>query len=232
MSSPDFTRTLDAARSAGTAAMQALAEKHLPLVGLMVRRFPTSGASREELYQQGVIGLMKALHQFDPTRGTAFSTYAAALILGEMRMLQRQNAALHIPRPEIELRRRIRQAETALSCQLNRPPTVPELAEALRMDAAELMLHMDDLSVASTDAASPGGKPLSELLADPEDWQTRVELRDILSRLPEKDQQLVLLRYRIGLTQAVAGQRLGMTQMQVSRREKIIRTLLARALAE
>ena len=65
---------------------------------------------------------------------------------------------------------------------------------------------------------------------DPE--QMRIELRDILARLPEMDRQLILLRHRAGLTQAQAGQRLGLTQMQVSRREAIIRTLLRRALAE
>lgn len=232
MSTEDFAQALTAARRSGPEAMQTLAEQHLPLVGMMVRRFPAAGESREELYQQGVIGLMKALRQFDPTRGTAFSTYAAALILGEMRMLRRQDVPLHIPRTELDLRRRIRQAEATLTAQKNRSPTVMELAAALGMEPAELMLHMENITVTSTDAESPCGKPIADILPDPEDWQRRIELRDILSRLPEKDQQLVLLRYRAGLTQTEAGHRLGMTQMQVSRRERIIRTLLERALTE
>lgn len=231
MSAEDFVQALTAARTSGPEAMQALAEQHLPLVGMIVRRYPAVGA-KEDLYQQGVIGLMKALHQFDPTRGTAFSSYAVSMILGEMRMLQRRNAPIHIPRTELDIRRRIRQEEVKLAAQLNRSPTVHELAEALRMEPTELMLHMENISVASTDAESPGGTALAELLQDPEDWQKRIELRDILSRLPEKDQELVLLRYRIGLNQTEAGRRIGMTQMQVSRREKIIRTLLKRALAE
>lgn len=232
MTAEDFAQALAAARSSGPETMQALAEEHLPLVGTMVRRFPAAGESREELYQQGVVGLMKALRQFDPTRGTAFSTYAAALILGEMRMLRRQDVPLHIPRTELDLRRRIRQTEAALTARTNRSPTVTELSAALGMEPAELMLHMESITVASTDAESPGGAPLADILPDPEDWQQRIELRDILSRLPEKDQQLVLLRHRAGLTQAEAGRRLGMTQMQISRRERIIRTLLERALAE
>lgn len=232
MIAEDFTQTLTVARTSGPEAMQALAEQHLPLVGMLVRRFPATGESREELYQQGVIGLMKALRQFDPSRGTAFSTYAAALILGEMRMLHRQDAPLHIPRTELDLRRRIRQTEATLTAQRNRSPTVTELAAALSMEPAELMLHMDSITVTSTDAESPGGRPIADILPDPEDWQKRIELRDILSRLPDKDRQLVLLRHRFGLTQTEAGHRLGMTQMQVSRRERIIRTLLARALAE
>lgn len=232
MISQDFTQDLLAARQSGPEAMQHLAEKHLPLVGAMVRRFPQGHASKEELYQQGVIGLMKALNRFDPARETAFSTYAAAMILGEMRQLQRLDAPIHIPRTEVAMRRRIRHAEETLAAGLHRDPTVTELAAHLHMDAAELMLHMEEVSVASTDAESPGGTSMMDMLPDPEDWQKRIELRDILSRLPEKDRQLVLLRHRVGLTQAQAGQRLGMTQMQVSRREKIIRTLLKRALAE
>lgn len=228
----DFTQELLHARAEGQAALQALAEKHLPLVGAMVRRFPSGPFSREELYQQGVIGLMKALRQYDPARGTAFSTYAAALIWGEMRMLHRTEAPLHIPRTETALRRRIRQTEAELAGALHREPTVNELSAALHMDAAELVLHMDELSVASTDAESPGGSALADVLPDPDDWETRLELRDIFAKLPALDRQLILLRHRVGLTQAQTGQRLGMTQMQVSRREAIIRTLLKRALAE
>ena len=228
----DFTQELLHARSSGHEELQALAEKHLPLVGAMVRRMSASPLPKEELYQQGVIGLMKALKQFDPSRGTTFSTYAAALILGEMRMLTRLDAPIHIPRTEAALRRRIRQTEAELSGQLERDPTVTELAAALSMDAAELMLHMEDISVASTDAQSEGGTALGDILPDPEDWQKRIELRDILARLPEKDRQLILLRHRLGLTQAQAGRRLHMTQMQVSRRESVIRTLLRRALSD
>lgn len=233
MTQQDFAQSLVTARESGPEAMQALAEQQLPLVKALLRRFPSSlPAEREEMYQQGVIGLMKALVRFDPDRGTSFSTYAATLILGEMRMLRRYNTSIHIPRTEQEMRRRIRQTEEALLAALHRSPTVDELAEAMKLDTAELMLHMEEISVASTDAESPGGTLLSDMLPDPEDWQRRIELRDILNRLPEKDQQLVLLRHRAGMTQAEAGRRLGMTQMQVSRREKIIRTLLKRALAE
>lgn len=227
----DFSSALVQARQEGKAGLQRLAEEHLPLVGAMVRRMPSSPWTKEELYQQGVVGLMKALSRFDPAKGTTFSTYAAAMILGEMRMLHRMDAPLHIPRTEAALRRRIHQAESELTRTLRREPTVTELADTLHMDAAELILHMDVITVASTDAASPGGTALGELLPDPDDWQQRIELQDILHRLPRADQQLILLRFRLGMTQTEAGKRLGLTQMQISRRERIIRTLLKRALA-
>lgn len=227
-----FTQELEAARASGPEALQALAEKHLPLVSALTRRFPHPGLSKEDLYQQGVIGLMKALRRFDPSLGTAFSTYAAALILGEMRMLHRLNAPIHLPRTEAAFRRKLHQTETALTSSLGRAPTISELADALHTDPADLLLHMEDITVVSTDAPGSFDTPLSDILPDPEDWQRKIELRDILSRLPEKDRRLILLRHRYGLTQTQAGQRLGMTQMQVSRREAIIRSLLRRALAE
>ena len=231
MTTADFAHALAQARQEGGAALQALAERHLPLVGLALRRYPDTGQDREELYQQGVIGLMKALRGFDPSRGTAFSTYAVTMILGEMRMLRRLDAPVHIPQRDAALFRQIRQAQDVLTARLHRDPTITELAKELNMDAAELTLHTD-VQMTSTDALTDSGTPLSDLLPDPEDWQTRLELRDVLSRLPEMDQRLILLRHRMGLTQTEAGRRLGMTQMQVSRREQIIRTLLRRSLAE
>lgn len=202
------------------------AEKHLPLVGMMLQRFPHCGAEREELYQQGCIGLMKALNRFDPAHGVSFPTYAAAMILGEMRMLQRQNAPVHIPRGDREKRRRIRRAEAMLEQHLHRSPTIQELAAALRTDPSELTLLMEEVAVVSSDALNEAGSPLSEIMPDPEDWHVRLEVRDLLSRLPQRDLQLLLLRHREGLNQTETGRRLGMTQIQVSRKEQQLRTLL------
>lgn len=231
MTPAEFSATLLRARQEGAAAMQALAETQLPLVGLLVRRFPPSPATREELYQQGVIGLMQALSRFDPARGTAFSTYAAPLILGEMRALHRQCAMVRLPRSATSLRRRICEAENVLTQRFGRQPAITELADALHMDAAALTLHMEGITVISADDGAQGRSPL-DTLADPEDWQMRVELRDILARLPEMDQRLVLLRFHRNMTQTQTGAVLGMSQMQVSRRERVIRMLLAHALAE
>ena len=134
---------------------------------------------------------------------------------------------IHLSRREADFRLCIRRTQETLMQQLCRDPTVDELAEALHTPADELLLHMDDIIISSTDEDEHAA-----IVPDPEDWEKHIELRDILSRLPPKDQQLVLLRHRNGLSQAQAGEHLGMTQMQVSRREKIIRTMLQRALTE
>ena len=205
---------------------KALAENHLPLVAAMVKRFPRQGREREELYQQGCVGLMKALARYDASLGTAFSTYAAAMILGEMRMLSRLDMPVHIPRRDRELRSRIRRAESTLTAHLGREPTVREIADMLRVDPAELVFSMEEVSVTSYDAASPGGTQMVDLLPDRDDWMSRLLLRDLVSRLPVRDRKLLLLRYRYGLSQTETARRLDMTQVQVSRREMQIKAQL------
>lgn len=224
----DFTAALSMARLQGRQAMQAMAENHLPLVGAMVKRFPWHGREREELYQQGCIGLMKALARYDPAYGTSFSTYAAAMILGEMRMLCRMDAPIHIPRSDRELRSRIRRAEELLTARIGREPTISELASALRMDAAELALTMEEVSVTSADQVRSDGRNLLSLLPDPDDWMNRLLLRDMIARLPQEDRRLLMMRLRQGKTQAEVARALGTTQVQVSRREMAIKERLRR----
>lgn len=220
-----FAETLARARAEGVSAMQALAEDHLPLVGMMVRRFPWPAREKEELYQQGCVGLMKALARFDPSLGVRFSTYAAAMILGEMRMLCRCDAPVHIPRGDREKRARIRRTEAMLTSRLGRSPTITELAEALRMEPAELAMAMEDVTVTSTDSV-PG---MADFLPDQDDWMTRLLLRDMIDRLPLDDRRLLLMRFRLGRTQSEVARAMGISQVQVSRREMAIKNRLRQA---
>ena len=213
-------------QSASIQERKALAENHLPLVAAMVRRFPWHQREREELYQQGCVGLMKALARYDASLGTAFSTYAAAMILGEMRMLSRMDMPVHIPRRDRELRSRIRRAENLLTAHLGREPTVQEIAAMLKVDPSELVLSMEEVSVTSIDAATPNGTLMADMLPDRDDWMNRLMLRDLIAHLPDRDRKLLLLRYRYGLTQTETARRLGMTQVQVSRKEMQIKAQL------
>lgn len=226
MTQAESRSAFEAARASGRSALQALAREHLPLVASLARRFPGGLYEPEEIYQQGCIGLMKAIIRYRPECGAAFSTYAVPVILGEMRQLSRQCASVHIPRPERELRQRIRRVSAALTAALGHEPSVRELADAMRMDPEELMLATEEISVASCDEESEGGTPLSDTLADPDDWQTRLELRDLIARLPERDRRLMTCRHLEGLTQRETALRLGMTQLQVSRREAVLRRQL------
>lgn len=224
----DFATALTHAREEGKLALQELAEDHLPLVAAMVQRFPWHYKEKEELYQQGCLGLMKALARFDPTYGVRFSTYAAAMILGEMRMLCRLDAPIHIPRGDRELRSRIRKAESQLTTHLGRNPTVQELASLLRMDPSELILAMEQIQVTSTASS----RTLLDLLPDQDDWINRLLMRDMIERLSAFDQRLLLLRFRFGKTQAETARTLGISQVQVSRREMALKQQLRQAWME
>ena len=215
-----------AARHDSQTDLQSRAEASLPLVSSLVRRFPPGLYEPEELFQQGCIGLMKALIRFDPDHGTAFSTFAVPYILGEMKALGRLLSKVHIPRTERDMRNRIRKADLLLSSQLGRSPTVDELAASLRIPATDLAFLTDEIVVCSTDATSDSGTSLCDSIPDPDNWITRIELRDLLSRLSEADRKLLTLRYLEGYTQAETALHLSLTQVQVSRREAVLRRLL------
>lgn len=233
MTQAAFTEALLQARAMGESGrerMQALAEEHLPLVCMLARRMSFLGRSREELIQQGAVGLMKALRRYDPAQGTAFSTYAAAVILGEMRQMNREDAPIHIPRTEREMRSRIARARQEMTLRLGREPTVDELARVLHVEPTELIWQMEEIRVASLDApAEADGAPLMDALPDDDPWLDRLMLRDLLGRLPPRDRQLIALRHMQGLSQTETAARLSMTQSQVSRREKALRQLLRSA---
>ena len=153
------------------------------------------------------------------------------MILGEMRMLSRLNAPLHIPRTDQEQRRRIRQAEEALTGALGRSPTIQELAANFRTTAEEMVFLLEDASVYSYDQHH-NGPSLVDMIPDESEWQTSFEIRDLLERLPTKD--ALLMRYRCleGLTQSETAARLGLSQVQVSRREMVLRRQLRQAWQE
>lgn len=204
----------------------ARAEHHLPLVAALAHRFPGCGPSREDLFQQGCVGLMKALARYDPKMGTAFSTYAAPVILGEMRMLCRRDTPLHVPRGERERHLRLRRVQADLAVRLGREPTIHEIADELQMPPEDLILDMETVTVTSCDT---DGRDLLEAVPDHDPWEDRMLLRDLISRLPERDRRLLLLRFRAGLTQAETAARMGMTQVQVSRAEAALRVRLRQA---
>lgn len=202
---------------------KALAECHLPLVASLVRRFPPGLCEPEELFQQGCIGLMKAAVRFRPEMQLQFSTYAVPVILGEMRALSRQLAPIHIPRPERELRQRYRKIYASLSEEFQREPTVDEIAAALCIPAAELAFLTENITFSSADEMNADGICLADTASDPQNWLTQIELEDMISRLHPADRQLLTLRHFEGLTQVETAARMGLTQVQVSRRETVLR---------
>jgi RNA polymerase sigma-B factor len=211
-----------------------LVEMHLPLVEYLARRFTGRGVPLEDLIQVGSIGLLKAIDRFEPDRGLEFSTYATPTILGEIKRHFRDAGWLvHVPRRAQELQATLARARAELSQQLRRAPTVAELAR--HADVGE-----DQVLEAIDVARSYSGVPLDAILdpdagaggalvADHDVALDRVELREVLrpalEALPEREREILLLRFGESKTQSEIAEIVGVSQMQVSR-------LIARSLAQ
>ena len=211
----------------------ALVEENLGLVHACANRFRGKGIEYDDLFSAGCSGLVKAADGFRPELGYAFSTYAIPAVLGEIKRLFRDGGAVKISR---SLKTRARQAAAlreTLTHTLGREPTISELAEQLGIpicEAAELVnlsqpvislteLHED--AERQTDIPVPSGE---------EEIQNSLALDEVLQKLPETDRKLIELRYYRGLTQVRTAEALGLTQVQVSRRERSILAELRRRL--
>lgn len=211
-----------------------LARLNLNLVYALAGRLSaTTGVEYEELVGAGCLGLTKAIQNFDPTRGYAFSTYAVPVIAGEMKRYLRDTGPIKISREIKERAIRIAKETAKITTQTGQSPTVGELAERLGLRVDEITEALDaaraPLSLEEERDEDAGGAVVGQ-----EDGRLDAEtlsLRHALSSLPPKDAALIRLRYFGGLTQAQTAARLGMTQVQVSRREKKILSSLRDQLA-
>ncbi|MCL2545000.1 MAG: sigma-70 family RNA polymerase sigma factor [Clostridia bacterium] len=216
------------ARAGEACALDEMVRANLALVRSVCARFASRGADMEELYQLGCLGLVKAIKNFDAGYGVRFSSYAVPVIMGEIRRFLRDDGALTVGRRFKELAARALHAADRLRVELEREPTFAELAGALGCDPAELAQALESgRTVTSLDAplGEEEGATLQDVLGAPqaEAGIDRLLLRQLLEQLPPEDRRLILLRYFRDRTQAETARMLGMTQVQVSRREaKII----------
>ncbi|XCM84232.1 RNA polymerase sigma factor SigF [Kitasatospora sp. HUAS MG31] len=214
-----------------------LIELNLTLVRFSAQRFRGRGQPMEDIIQVGTVGLIKAIDRFDPERGVEFTTYAVPTVVGEIKRYFRDTTwAVHVPRRLQELRLALAKGGDELEQSLGRRPTVPELATHLEVDEEEVI---EGLVAGNGRVAGPldtldgedecGGAAPVRRLGGPDPGLEKVEnlesLKPALAALCERDRTLLHLRFVEELTQADIGERLGVSQMQVSR-------LLARTLGE
>lgn len=207
-----------------------LAEENLGLVRLCANRFKGKGIEYDDLYGAGCVGLVKAASAFDRERGVKFSTYAVPVILGEIKRLFRDGGMVRVSRSVRELGLKLARERDRFTVLHGREPTVSELAEITGVsaeDAAEaLSVNMSVLSL--TDSSEDGGEGQIDI-AEPAPDCTLVEilsLRQALGALDETDRRLIYCRYFKDMTQTRTAEVLGMSQVQVSRREKKLLLLL------
>ncbi len=210
-----------------------LIENNYGLVHACANKFRGRGVEYDDLFQAGCIGLIKAAGNFDSSRGFAFSTYAVPVILGEIKRIFRDGGAVKIGRSLKERARHAMHIKEEMSAELGREPTISELAEKLGVDvsqAAELItVSMPVISLTATD--EKGTVQLDIPTPAPEEEiSEKLALKSVVASLEEKDRRLIELRYYKGLTQVKTAKELGMSQVQVSRREKAILIYMRKAM--
>lgn len=210
-------------------------EENLGLVHACAGRFRDRGVEYDDLFQAGCIGLCKAADGFDESRGYRFSTYAVPLILGEIKRLFRDGGSVKVSRGLKELSVKVGRVSEEFSKKHGREPTVAELAAQLGVEpsvAAEaLCVSLPPLSLTrETGDEDDGGDWDVPADSEEERLTDRLALEQLLSELPPEDRRLIVLRYVFEWTQQRTADRLGMTQVQVSRRERAILTQLRRQL--
>ena len=210
-------------------ARDELIERFLPLARKLARRYVQSSEPYEDLVQVASLGLVKAVERFDPDRGFAFSSFAVPTIVGELKRYFRDTAwALHVDRGAQERARKISDAQQKLSSRTGRMPTVDELAQYLELTQEEIL---DGLQTAE----AYGAISLDAPLAGEDDEETsrldaigehdeRLELVDqhatifaAARHLPSREREILYLRFGEDLTQSEIADRVGVSQMQVSR---------------
>ena len=197
---------------------------NLGLVGSCASRFMGKGVDYEDLYSAGCIGLIKAVDRFDESLGFAFSTYAVPSILGEIRRIFRDGGAIKVSRSLKEKTRILSLAIEQFKKENGVEPTISELSEKMGMSVEEtaqlFCISQPVISLTSEDENEKQIEIPSEDEYTPID--NRLTITKIIDDLSENDKAIIKLRFYDELTQSKTAQILGISQVQVSRREKII----------
>ena len=221
----DQTTLLKQAQSGDREAVQRMLEDNSGLIWSVARRFFGRGVDADDLYQLGCLGFIKAVEGFDPEYGTRFSTYAVPKIAGEIRRFLRDDGAVKVSRGLKERAQQIHAARTFLEQTLGREPTLSELSVRTGLDPADIAEAETAVSPAESLQRESGeeGFSLSLVLGDDglEDrLLERVALGSAITRLSEKEQQVISLRFFHGLTQSDCARIMGVSQVQISRLER------------
>jgi RNA polymerase sigma-B factor len=217
-------------RQGDRAAREALVRRFMPLARSLARRYGRSSEPFEDLLQVASVGLLKALDRFDPERGHPFPSFAVPTILGEMRRYFRDSGwSVHVPRGAQERALRVRDAQQHLANERGRAPTVNELAEYLELDAEEVsdaLTATQAYETLSLDAPRSGAEDdpvmaYGDAVGAEDERYELVELdatvTAVLKCVPARDRAILRMRFVEDLTQTEIAERVGISQMQVSR---------------
>lgn len=217
------------AKDGDSLAREKLVEGNLRLVLSVIQRFAGRGENADDLFQVGCVGLLKAIDNFDISQNVRFSTYGVPMIIGEIRRYLRDNSAIRVSRSMRDTAYRVLQEREKLQREQQREPTVEQIAHELGIRREEVVFAMDavcDPVSLFEPIYSDGGDTMCVMdqVRDnkntDEDWLEQIALKEAMSRLSERERQILALRYSDGKTQMEVSGEIGISQAQVSRLEK------------
>ena len=216
---------IEKAKNGDKDACGQIIETNTPLIWSIVRRFLGRGAESDDLYQLGCLGLLKAIHGFDESLGYQFSTYAVPKISGEIRRFLRDDGSVKVSRTQKERALKIKQCSEKLLFELNREPTVSEIAKSCGLSVEEVA--QAECATASTESLNREIREDGQTLEDKigsigleEKTLEYIALSEAINTLNNRERTVIMLRYFKCLTQQQASKIMKISQVQVSRIER------------
>ena len=228
MSEEQKTDLLKKAHAGDMLARDELIRGNLRLVLSVVQRFSNRGENMDDLFQVGVIGLIKAIDNFDTSLGVRFSTYAVPMCIGEVRRFLRDSNPIRVSRSVRDTAFKAMQVKERLTNEKGKEPTAYEIAEELGMKKSDVVLALEAI-VEPVSLYEPvyndGGDPIYVMdqvgdNSSDTDWLDEIMFRDELKKLSEREHRILYMRFMQGKTQMETAAEIGISQAQVSRLEK------------
>ncbi len=227
MNSIEFKELLIATRNGDEEAKNKLVNDNLPLVWSLVHRFKNTLYDKEDLFQIGCLGLLKAIEKFDLTFDVQFSTYAVPIILGELKRHFRDDGAIKVSRSLKELNIKVLKAKNKLENEYGREPTIDEITTYLNEPREDILMAMEanfyPTSLNEVVFEKDGSTISMEdrIIDDQSDKLLNlIALKEELSKLNDKEKKLVYYRYFLDLNQQTVAKYFNVSQVQISRLEK------------
>jgi RNA polymerase sigma-B factor len=209
-------------------AREVLVQRHLPLVRSLARRYAGRGEALDDIEQVGAIGLIKAIDRYDLEREVALTTYATPNVVGEIKRHFRDKGwAIRVPRALQELNGKMGPTIERLTSKLGRSPSIAEIAAEFQTSPEQVLEAMEAGSAYAPASLSqgPGGEdgdldPMETIGSTDEEFsrsEDRASLEPALQRLPQREREILRMRFEDGLTQTQIAERIGISQMHVSR---------------
>ncbi len=207
-----------------TDTREEMISQNIGLVHSIANRFRGRGADYDDLFQSGCVGLIKAVDNFDASKGFAFSTYAVPVIMGEIKRIFRDGGAIKVSRSLKEKAIKAQALRDKFVKRELREPTVSELSEMLGCSLEETAEVLNVITpMISLNSSGEDGENTLDIPIDESDMLfDRLSVHQLITHLDETEQQIINLRYYKGYTQSKTAKDLGVSQVQISRKEKVI----------